>query len=122
MALSNISKDHLNNLLVSINGIDVNTINSIKSNYMQFGQLKLIAEQMEMLKLQAKKIINDSYLQDELHSINTPFKLVNGNTYYLYQNSTKKYFSLLSPQEWNNKDDFLGSYLYDYDNQFIFQS
>ena len=75
---------------------------------MQFGQLKLIAEQMEILKLQAKKIINDSYLQDELLLIKTAFKLVNGNIYYLYQNSTKKYFQLLSPQEWNNKDAFLG--------------
>lgn len=119
MSLSTIDKDHMNNLLISMN-FNQNNIEKIKFNYSTYSKLKLISKQINYLKNEAHEIIHDHNIQEELLSLNTPFKLVSGNTYYLYQKSnSKKYLSLISPKEWNNKDIFLSKFYYDFDKQFI---
>jgi hypothetical protein len=135
MSLSNISKIHLDDLLLSLNNNENNSINQlevIKSNHSQFAQLKLIAKQMEMLRNEAREIINSSNLQNELHKVEKKCKIVSGNYYYLYEkhnksldnlNQTNKYFSIISPEEWQSSnikfdDLFLGKFYYDYDKQF----
>jgi len=127
MALSNLNKTHLDDLLLSLND-NINESNNqlelVKSNHSQYSQLKLIAKQMEMLRNEARNIINSSNLQNELHNIKKTCKLVSGNYYYLYEKDTKKYFSIISPAEWissnvNFSDSFLGKFYYDFDKQFI---
>jgi len=122
MALSNIDKKHLESLILSLNDKNLNTIESVKSNHVNYAKLKMLAKQMHALKQEALEIVNDSVLQKELHDLTTPFKLTSGNYYYLYENKSKKYFSLIGPTEWNNNDIFLGKYYYDYDKQFIFDN
>lgn len=123
MSLSKIDKNHQDNLLLSV--FDTNSKNNdlqiIQSNYSQYGKLKQIAEQINKLKLDAYKIIDEAKIQNQLHLIKKSFKLVSGSKYYLYENEKEKYFSLISPKEWKNKDKFLGEYLYDYDKQFVLQ-
>ena len=122
MSLSNISKDHLENLFLSLcsNNENVNSLENVKKNHVCYGQLKLIAKQMMALKNEALEIIEESNIQDELQSINPSFKIVSGNYYYLYEkNNGKKYFSMISPEQWNNKDKFWGKYLYDFDKKFV---
>ena len=141
MALSNLDKNHVDGLLLSLRGNDnqiANTIEAVKANHADYAQLKLISRQIEMLKQEALNIINNSISQSELHRISKTFKLTSGNNYYLYEKqlnvtlptSTKsatstKYFSLISPEEWGdshlNKNEikYLGKYLYDFDKQFI---
>ena len=121
MSLSKIDKTHQDNLLLSVfNTNDRNNdLQIIQSNYSQYGKLKQIVEQINKLKLDAYKIIDEAKIQNELHLIKKNFKLVSGNNYYLYENYNEKYFSLISPKEWKNKDKFLGEYFYDYDKQFI---
>ena len=142
MSLSNISKIHLDDLLLSLNSHENNSLNQleiIKSNHSQFAQLKLIAKQMEMLRNEAREIINSSNLQNELHKVEKKCKIVSGNYYYLYEKQTEsnknenepvnqreKYFSIISPEEWNSSnikfnDLFLGKFYYDYDKQFTKQ-
>ena len=119
MSLSTIDKNHMNNLLISMS-FDQNNIEKIKFNYSTYSKLKLIAKQINHLKNEAYEIIHDHNIQEELLSLNIPFKLVSGNTYYLYQKSNlEKYLSLISPTEWNNKDIFLSKFYYDFDKQFI---
>ena len=83
---------------------------------------------MNSLKLQAKQIIENTELQNELHRINKSFKLVSGNTYYVYYKNGEidnKFFSLISPEDWTirrlieNNMIFVGKYYYDYDKQFV---
>ena len=156
MSLSNISKIHLDDLLLSLNNNENNSLNQleiIKSNHSQFAQLKLIAKQMEMLRNEAREIINSSNLQNDLHKVEKKCKIVSGNYYYLYEkqnessksnenenenenekqneynqnlNQKDKYFSIISPEEWNSSnikfnDLFLGKFYYDYDKQFTKQ-
>lgn len=131
MSLSNIDKNHSDNLFISLNqnkNLDSNTIEIIKSNHSQYAQLKLLYFQMKHLESQAKEIIENAEKQNELHQIKKNFRLVSGETYHLYEEKNgDKYFSLLSPKEWNlsknnkkqKQNTYIGSYYYDYDKQFV---
>ena len=99
--------------------ISENKLDILKYNSAQYAKLKLVLHQMEMLKAQAKDIIEEAKSQNELHNVKVNFKLVSGKTYYLYESKQDKYFSLIAPMEWNYSDRFIGKYFYDYDKQFI---
>lgn len=120
MSITNISSSHLKDLMISLNQNE-NKLELLKSNHSQYAQLKLISNQMEMLKIQAKQILNEINIQNDLHSIHKNFQLISGNTYYLYSKNEHKFLSLISPQEWGDKltSKFEGKYFYDYDKQFI---
>ena len=120
MSLSKIDKEHQENLFLSLQE-NQNTIDIIKADYSNYAKLKEISEQINHLQEKAKEIIEDSIFQNELQQIIKSFKLVSGNYYYLYEKDNKKYFSLISPEEWNLNDKiFCGKYFYDYDKQFKF--
>ena len=137
MALSNLDKSHMEELLLSLNTMTNekhNILELVKSNHSEYAQLKLIAKQINMLRGEALEIINNSKEQKKLHKIKTLFKLVSGKTYYLYKkndsvnknesDSESEYFSMISPKEWgvvDNKDTFLGAYYYDFDKKFVKQ-
>ena len=121
MSLSNISKEHIDNLFLSLSENNLNELEKIKRNHVSYGKLKLIAKQILSLKNEALEIIEESNIQDDLQSIGTNFKVVSGNYYYLYKKNDKKYFSLIAPDQWNNNDVYLGKYLYDYDKNFVKQ-
>ena len=133
MSVSNIDKDHSDNLFLSLNrgkNIDSNTVEIIKSNHSNYAQLKLLYVQMKQLESHAKEIIENAEKQNELHQIKKNFRLVSGSKYYLYEKNGEKFFSLISKEEWGilknnnennekNKIVFKGSYYYDYDKQFV---
>lgn len=127
MSLSKIDKNHMEGLLTALNNNHNNLLESIKNNHVHYSRLKQIDKQIKQLKIEALDIIKDSEFQNELHNLGSNFKLVSGNVYYLYEKeksqseSRDKYFSLIAPSEWNNKDLFIGLYLYDYDKQFVLQ-
>jgi len=124
MSLSKIDKDHASELLLAINqqNVDHNSLEIIRTNYMQYGKLKQIARQMEQLKREAEEIIEESHLQHNLQNITCKCKKICGTTYHLYEDDKKsEYFSLIGPREWNSnlKNNFIGSFYYDYDKTFI---
>lgn len=123
MSLQNIDKNHLNSLLSFFTNNNHNQIEIVKKNHVQYSQLKLLNQQMNLIKQQALDIINDANTQEELHNLKTNFKKTSGNCYYLYQNieNEEKYFSLISPSEWGYKynDTFIGKFYYDFDKTFI---
>ena len=123
MALSNLDKDNLNRLFSMIS-IDENSVNSIKSNYSTYAKLEVILNQIENLKLQANKIINDHNSNIELNNIYCNFKKVPGNVYYLYEINGEKKLSLIPDTDFtaylDTQSKYLGKYLYNYDHQFYF--
>lgn len=123
MSITNISSSHLKDLMISLNQNE-NKLELLKSNHSQYAQLKLISNQMEMLKIQAKQILNEINIQNDLHSIHKNFQLISGNTYYLYSKNEHKFLSLISPEEWGDAltSKFEGKYFYDYDKQFNYIS
>lgn len=124
MALSNLDKNNIKRLfnMLSINDINVenNKINDIKSDYVLYGKLEIIANQMNNLELQARNIIETHNLSKELTNIEIKMKLVPGTYYYLYNNNGKKIISLISNYEWGNRNDmiFINKLFYDFDYNF----
>ena len=122
MSLDKIDRNHLDNLLSTLgkNNIDNNKlVESIKQNHVEYGQLKLIASQIDGLRKQAETIIQKATINTHLLNIKCNFSLVSGNKYHLYKNCDGELFwSLIAPNEWTSYTEFIGTYLYDYDKCF----
>ena len=123
MALSNLNKDNIERLFQMINlndtdRTDYNNLLNIRSNYATYSKLELIARQIEFLKTEALNIVKIHDLNNDLNNIKCSFRKVPGNYYYVYKNDNEKYLSLISPDEWNKKEDFLAKVYYDYDYQY----
>lgn len=85
------------------------------------GKLQLIVNQIRSLQEEAKQIVEQAHLDVELHKVKCNFEKAVGQEMHLYEKPDgAKYFSLLSPAEWNNKPphNFLGSYRLQPDRSF----
>ncbi|XP_022203544.2 uncharacterized protein C1orf50 homolog [Nilaparvata lugens] len=78
-----------------------------------FGKLEMVAEQLKFLKSQTYSVVVKLREGLSLNHVACNFKKIPGSIYHLYQRpSGQKYFSMLSPEEWNGAapHDFLGSF------------
>ncbi|KAK3714900.1 hypothetical protein QZH41_010909 [Actinostola sp. cb2023] len=76
-------------------------------------KLILIAEQIRHLQEQARKVLQETKRDAELHHAQCNFKKRVGQMYYLYRRDNgSTYFSMLSPQDWGPScpHDSLGAY------------
>lgn len=65
-------------------------------------KLQMIVEQMNFLKEQARRVLLEAKESHDLNHAACNFHRIPGNTYHLYEReSGQKYFSMLSPEEWN---------------------
>ena len=122
MAITNISKEHLNQLITipNLENLEKNKIvQAVQRNSNNYAKLKILFRQFENIKKEIEEVINDSVESQNLESIPCNFKKVPGKTYHLYQKPNQEcFFSMLNPNEWKTKNIFLGSYYYDYDLTF----
>jgi hypothetical protein len=118
MAITSLDKDTVNRLFTMLSLNDNDNISILKSNYSSFGQLKLIADQINDLQIKASNIIKAAQINDYLHKIEMNSKKVCGNLYYHYRIDDREILSLISPDEWSIYTNYLGKYLYNYDNLF----
>ncbi|XP_047580464.1 uncharacterized protein C1orf50 homolog isoform X1 [Lutra lutra] len=81
-------------------------------------KLTVIAEQIQHLQEQARKILEDAHRDADLHHVACNIVKKPGNIYYLYKrDSGQQYFSIISPKEWGTgcPHDFLGAYKLQHD-------
>ncbi|KAM4807031.1 uncharacterized protein C1orf50 homolog [Urocitellus parryii] len=81
-------------------------------------KLTVIAEQIQYLQEQARKVLADAHRDADLHRAACNMVKKPGNIYYLYKReSGQQYFSIISPQEWGTScpHDFLGAYKLQHD-------
>jgi len=77
------------------------------------GKLKVIVEQINFLKSQAKMILEEARMNMDLHRALCSFEKRVGHVYHLYEKQDgATYFSLLSPEDWRGSPPhgFIGSY------------
>lgn len=77
------------------------------------GKLRVIYDQIQFLKEQARNIIAEAERDMNLHNASCSFEKRVGQTYYLYDRAQDQlYFSLLSPEDWRGKHPhrFIGAY------------
>lgn len=125
MSLSNISNEHIDNLLVDLNQNEIDKkkiMCSLQRNSNNYGKLKTLLRQLKFIKDEIKNIIDDSLITAELEKVSCKFIKRPGKNYYLYQNIEKEelFFSMLEPEMWeyDKKNYYVGKYLYDYDLTF----
>ena len=125
MALTNISNEHIDKLLVDLNKDELNKkkiTSALLRNSNNYGKLKTLIRQMNFIKNEINNIIDDSLLTTELEKVSCKFIKRPGKNYYLYQNIEKEnlFFSMLEPEMWEYEKTnyFIGEYLYDYDLTF----
>ncbi|XP_053433224.1 uncharacterized protein C1orf50 homolog [Nycticebus coucang] len=81
-------------------------------------KLTVIAEQIQHLQEQARKVLEDARRDADLHHVACNMVKKPGNIYYLYKReSGQQYFSLISPKEWGTRcpHDFCGAYKLQHD-------
>ncbi|XP_037005280.1 uncharacterized protein C1orf50 homolog [Artibeus jamaicensis] len=81
-------------------------------------KLTVIAEQIQHLQEQARKVLEDARRDADLHHAACNIVKRPGNIYYLYKReSGQQYFSIISPKEWGTScpHDFLGAYKLQHD-------
>ncbi|XP_058573777.1 uncharacterized protein C1orf50 homolog isoform X1 [Neofelis nebulosa] len=81
-------------------------------------KLTVIAEQIQHLQEQARKVLEDARRDADLHHVACNIVKKPGNIYYLYKReSGQQYFSIISPKEWGTScpHDFLGAYKLQHD-------
>ncbi|XP_064137892.1 uncharacterized protein C1orf50 homolog isoform X2 [Loxodonta africana] len=81
-------------------------------------KLTVIAEQIQHLQEQARKILEDARRDADLHHVACNIVKKPGNIYYLYKReSGQQYFSIISPKEWGTScpHEFLGAYKLQHD-------
>ncbi|XP_008999294.1 uncharacterized protein C1orf50 homolog isoform X2 [Callithrix jacchus] len=81
-------------------------------------KLTVIAEQIQHLQEQARKVLEDAHRDAGLHHVACNIVKKPGNIYYLYKReSGQQYFSIISPKEWGTScpHDFLGAYKLQHD-------
>ncbi len=81
-------------------------------------QLKLIAEQVKVLQQQARKILQQTQRDQQLHRARCNFRKRPGHLYHLYLNSLEEpILSMLSPEDWRGRPPyrFIGSFRLEHD-------
>ncbi|XP_075800887.1 uncharacterized protein C1orf50 homolog [Microtus pennsylvanicus] len=81
-------------------------------------KLTVIAEQIQHLQEQARKVLEDARRDADLHHVACNMVKKPGSIYYLYQReSGQQYFSIISPEEWGAgcPHGFLGAYKLQHD-------
>jgi hypothetical protein len=85
------------------------------------GKLESIARQIRALQQEAAAALESARKDAELHRVQCRFKKIPGHTYHLYvRPNGERYFSLLSPREWNDAPPhvFAGSFRLEADMSF----
>jgi hypothetical protein len=75
-------------------------------------------ERFELIK-RAEQLLNEFNDSLMVWESKMSFEPIVGKTYHLYNFDGKNTLSLISPQEWDNKDCFLGSFTLNSDNKWI---
>lgn len=122
MSLSKIDKKHLNQLISipNLNELENDKIvKAVQRNSNNYSKLKILFKQLENIKREIEEVVKESVETENLEKIKCNFKKIPGKNYYLYQNPDEEFFfSMLSPKEWNSKNNFINEYFYDYDHTF----
>lgn len=118
MALSNISSKHANNLLAELNTQELaitNNIKVIKSQHSTVAKLEILYRQMEFLKSEIQRVIDESSMSSLLNNATMKCVKCPNTTYHLYKKNHNQeyYLSKLHPIELKDllKDEFIGSFL-----------
>ena len=126
MALTNLSKDHTNNLLLALNEniiLSTQILTNKKGQHSTIAKLEILYRQMEFLKSEINRVMEEGAITSLLNKAKIKCIKFPGNTYHLFQKIGEDdkhlnlddcyYLSKLHPRELGSltKDNYMGSFL-----------
>ncbi len=65
----------------------------------------------EEIQKQYQELMDDIFINERLYKANHNFEPISGSKYHLYKKeSGEEFLSMISPTEWNNKFEFIGTF------------
>lgn len=74
------------------------------------------SSKFEEIKKMYNELVEEHMWNELLYRAKYSFEPTLGKTYHLYSSGESLFLSLISPEEWSNSPDFLGSFRLDSDN------
>jgi hypothetical protein len=66
-----------------------------------------------------QKILDEIQVNERLYLADHSFEPIPGHSYYLYSKDNGEFLSIISPQEWGNKYEFIGKFQFLSDGRWI---
>jgi hypothetical protein len=73
----------------------------------------------EEIQKEYQKLMNEISTNERLYLAKHNFEPIAGQSYYLYQKETEEFLSIISPEEWRNRYQFIGKFQFLSDGRWI---
>jgi len=76
-------------------------------------------QKFDEIKSEYEKLMNEIYVNERIYKASYSFVPVVGYVYYLYQKEDTEFLSIISPEEWNHRFEFIGKYVLQTDGRWL---
>ncbi len=71
------------------------------------------------LQKEYQKILDEISINERLYLADHSFEPIAGHSYYLYQKESGEFLSIISPEEWGNRYEYIGKFQFLSDGRWI---
>jgi hypothetical protein len=71
------------------------------------------------LQKEYQKILDEISINERLYLADHSFEPISGHSYYLYQKESGEFLSIISPEEWGNRYEYIGKFQFLSDGRWI---
>jgi len=76
-------------------------------------------QKFDEIKSEYEKLMNEIQVNERIYKASYSFVPVVGYVYYLYQKEDTEFLSIISPEEWNHRFEFIGKYVLQTDGRWL---
>jgi len=73
----------------------------------------------EEIQKEYQKLMNEISINERLYLAKHNFQPIPGHSYFLYQKENEEFLSIISPEEWGNRYQFIGKFQFLSDGRWI---
>ena len=71
------------------------------------------------LQKEYQKILDEISINERLYLADHSFEPIAGHSYYLYQKESGEFLSIISPEEWDNRYEYIGKFQFLSDGRWV---
>jgi hypothetical protein len=73
----------------------------------------------EEIQKEYQKLMQEISVNERLYLAKHNFEPIPGHSYYLYQKETEEFISMISPEEWGNRYQYIGKFQFSSDGRWV---
>ena len=77
------------------------------------------SSKFEEIQKEYQKLIKEISINERLYLAKHNFEPISGHSYFLYQKETEEFISMISPEEWSNRYQYIGKFQFLSDGRWI---